>query len=31
VLWILDGKVDKVMNREDLKIHVGTLDGEEEA
>ena len=29
VLWILDGKVDKIMEREDLKIHVGTMDGEE--
>jgi len=29
VLWILDGKVDKIMGREDLKIHVGTMDGEE--
>jgi len=31
VLWILDGKVDKMMNREDLDIHVGTMDGKEQA
>lgn len=31
VIWILDGKIDKIMNREDLDIHIGTMDGEEEA
>lgn len=31
VLWILDGKVDKIMHREDLQIQVGTLDGDEQA
>jgi putative ABC transport system ATP-binding protein len=29
VLWILDGKVDKIMNREELDIQVGTMDGHE--
>jgi putative ABC transport system ATP-binding protein len=29
VLWILDGKVDRIMGREDLRIHVGTMDGQE--
>ncbi len=29
VIWILDGKIDRIMNREDLKIHIGTLDGQE--
>ena len=29
MLWILDGKVDKVMDREDLEIQVGTMDGHE--
>jgi len=29
VLWILDGKIDRIMNREDLAIHVGTMDGQE--
>jgi len=29
VVWILDGKIDRIMNKEDLKIHIGTLDGEE--
>ena len=29
VLWILDGKVDKIMGREELDIHVGTMDGQE--
>jgi putative ABC transport system ATP-binding protein len=29
VLWILDGKVDRIMGRDDLRIHVGTMDGQE--
>jgi putative ABC transport system ATP-binding protein len=29
VLWILDGKVDKIMERDELRIHVGTMDGQE--
>ncbi len=29
VLWILDGKVDKIMHREELQIQVGTMDGHE--
>jgi len=29
VLWILDGKIDRIMDRQDLKIHIGTLDGQE--
>jgi putative ABC transport system ATP-binding protein len=27
VIWIRDGRVDQIMNREDLKIEVGTIDG----
>ncbi len=27
VIWIRDGRVDRIMNREDLKIEVGTIDG----
>jgi putative ABC transport system ATP-binding protein len=29
VLWILDGKIDRIMERKDLEIHVGTMDGKE--
>ena len=29
VLWILDGKVDRIMGRDELDIHVGTMDGKE--
>jgi len=29
VIWILDGKVDKILHREDLQIQVGTMDGHE--
>ena len=29
VLWILDGKIDRIMHRGDLDIHVGTMDGKE--
>jgi len=29
VLWIQDGKIDRIMNRDDLDIHIGTLDGKE--
>ncbi|OGV66817.1 MAG: ABC transporter [Lentisphaerae bacterium RIFOXYA12_64_32] len=29
VLWIADGRVDRIVNRDDLKIQVGTMDGEE--
>ena len=28
VVWVRDGVVDRIMNREDLKIEVGTIDGE---
>ena len=28
VVWVRDGRVDRVVNREDLKIQVGTIDGE---
>ncbi len=28
VIWVRDGRVDRVMAREDLKIEVGTIDGE---
>ena len=28
VVWVRDGRVDRVVNREDLKIEVGTIDGE---
>ena len=28
VVWVRDGRVDRVINREDLKIEVGTIDGE---
>ncbi len=28
VVWVRDGRVDRIMNREDLKIEVGTIDGE---
>ncbi len=27
ILWIRDGRVDKIQNREDLKIEVGTIEG----
>ena len=27
VVWISDGRIDKIINREDLKIQVGTIDG----
>jgi putative ABC transport system ATP-binding protein len=27
ILWIRDGKVDRIQNREDLKIEVGTIEG----
>ena len=30
VIWIRDGIVDKIMNREDLQIEVGKIDGETE-
>jgi len=29
VLWILDGKIDRIMERKDLQIRVGTMDGKE--
>ncbi len=29
VLWILDGKVDRIMGRDELRIRVGTMDGQE--
>ena len=28
VVWVRDGRVDQVMDRDDLKIEVGTIDGE---
>ncbi len=28
VVWISDGLIEKIMNREDLKIEVGTIDGQ---
>ena len=28
VVWVRDGRVDRIINREDLKISVGTIDGE---
>ena len=28
IIWIRDGKVDKIQNREDLKIEVGSIEGE---
>jgi putative ABC transport system ATP-binding protein len=28
VVWVRDGRVDRIMNREDLKIEVGTIDGQ---
>jgi putative ABC transport system ATP-binding protein len=28
IIWIRDGRVDKIQNREDLKIEVGTIQGE---
>ncbi len=28
VIWIRDGRVEKIQNREDLKIEVGKIDGE---
>jgi len=28
VVWVRDGRVDRIINREDLKIEVGTIDGE---
>ncbi len=30
VVWIRDGMVDRIERREDLKIEVGTIDGEVE-
>lgn len=30
VVWVRDGRVDRVIDREDLKIEVGTIDGETE-
>src|SRR5690349_17062057 len=27
IIWIRDGRVDKIQNREDLKIEVGTIEG----
>ncbi len=29
VVWIRDGRIDRIEDREDLKIQVGTIDGEE--
>lgn len=28
VVWVRDGRVDRIINREDLKIEVGTIDGQ---
>ncbi len=30
VVWVRDGKVDRIVDREDLKIEVGTIDGKAE-
>jgi putative ABC transport system ATP-binding protein len=30
VVWISDGRIDRIINREDLKIEVGTIDGKTE-
>ncbi|HCK08781.1 MAG TPA: ABC transporter, partial [Candidatus Latescibacteria bacterium] len=30
VVWVRDGIVDRIINRADLKIEVGTIDGEAE-
>ena len=30
VVWVRDGQVDRIINREDLKIEVGTIDGHAE-
>jgi putative ABC transport system ATP-binding protein len=27
VVWVRDGVVDRIVNREDLNIRVGTIDG----
>ena len=29
VVWVRDGRVDRIINREELKIEVGTIDGQE--
>ena len=29
VIWVRDGRVDRIIDREDLNIEVGTIDGEE--
>jgi putative ABC transport system ATP-binding protein len=31
VVWIRDGRVDKIENREDIDLHIGSMGGEEEA
>ncbi len=31
VVWIRDGRVDKIENREDIEVHIGSMGGEEEA
>ncbi len=30
VVWIRDGRVDRIVDREDLTIEVGTIDGKTE-
>jgi len=30
VVWVRDGRVDRIINRDELKIEVGTIDGHEE-
>ena len=27
VVWVRDGQIDRIINRADLKIEVGTIDG----
>jgi len=29
VVWMRDGRVDRIINRDELKIEVGQIDGEE--
>ena len=31
VVWIRDGRVERIQRREELEISVGTIDGKEEA
>ncbi len=31
VVWIRDGKIERVEDRKDIKVQVGVMEGEEEA